>query len=66
MNVNESHISSIDNNIGDYNIQMENLINNLKSSFKSRIEQDSIHFEQHQQQQRIMQMQRNAQYSMEI
>ena len=61
-----THVSAIDNNISDHHIQAEHLINNLKNSFKSRVEQDSIHFEQHQQQQRTMQMQRSQQHSMEI
>jgi hypothetical protein len=63
--INATHISSIDNNIGDHHIQVEHLINNLKISFKSRLEQDSIHFEQHHQQQ-VAQMQINQQHSMEI
>ena len=64
--ISATHVSAIDNNISDHHIQAEHLINNLKNSFKSRIEQDSIHFEQHQQQQRTMQMQRSQQHSMEI
>lgn len=63
--INATHVNIIDNNIGDHHVQAENLINNLKNSFKSRIEQDSMHFEHHQQQQ-IAQMQRNQQHSMEI
>lgn len=62
--MNATHVNIIDNNIGDHHIKAENLINNLKNSFKSRIEQDSMHFEHHQQQ--IAQMQRNKQHSMEI
>ena len=64
--INAAHINAIDNNISDHHIQAEHLINNLKNSFKSRIEQDSMHFEQHQHQQRMMQMQRSQQHSMEI
>ncbi len=64
--ISATHVSAIDNNISDHHIQAEHLINNLKNSFKSQIEQDSIHFEQHQQQQRTMQMQRSQQHSMEI
>ncbi len=70
MNVNENYInatyaSSLDNNISDNHIKVDHLINSLKNSFKSRIEQDSIHFEQHHQQQ-IVQMQRSRQHNMEI
>ena len=58
--------SNIMNNIEEHYVHIDRSINNLKNSFKFRLEQESIHFEHHQQQQQVMQMQRSGQHSMEI
>ncbi len=69
--VNDSHIdvthsNSIVNNIEGHHAHIEQSISSFKNSFKFRLEQESIHFVQHQQQQQIIQMQKDKQHCIEI